>query len=63
MAVTNVDTPKDPNKVKKIEALRCYFGPDRELSTKELKALTSDERQELAELVCADTGWTLEPQA
>lgn len=57
--MSNVRKPKNPQKVTKIEALRCYFGPDREIKTSELKELTSEEREELAKMVCSDQGWVL----
>jgi hypothetical protein len=59
----NVNQPKDTKSVGNVEAIRCYFGPDRPVVANELKELSSEERHELARLACEDMGWTHCPPA
>lgn len=52
--------------LKKVEAIKRYFESDphgRKVTMDEMRALTSDERQEIAEMAAEALGETLAPAA
>ena len=61
MSKSNVSAPKNPKDVSNVEAIKCFFGGDRKVTTEELKDLSSDDRHELGSLVCKDMGWRHKP--
>ena len=58
----NVKEPKDAKAVGNVEAIKCFFGPDREVETKELMEFKKTyDTNELAAEICAVMGWTHVP--
>ena len=60
--LANVKEPKDTKAVGNVEAIKCFFGPDREVDTKELMSFKkAHDTNELAADICAVMGWTHVP--